>query len=110
MQITLSPCRGLPGQPETTLSVAGDMLTVDGLTFDLSGLAEGDVATPLGDHPFLGTITRAGGEIHCAVPVTLGDDADPHQPNSLWVVSASNGPVLIPAARIKQETAAEDEE
>ena len=57
MQITLSPCRGLPGQPETALSVAGDVLSVDGNAFDLSGLAEGDVATPLGEHPFIGTIT-----------------------------------------------------
>lgn len=108
MQITLSPCRGLPGQPETVLSVAGDVLTVDGNAFDLSGLGEGDVATPLGEHPFIGTITRQGGEILCTVPVILGDDADPNQPDSPWVVTAGDGPLMIPAARISQTVAEED--
>lgn len=36
MKLTLSPVRGLPGAPETTLSVAGDVLTVDGTPYDLS--------------------------------------------------------------------------
>lgn len=110
MQITLSPCRGLPGQPETTLSVAGDVLTVDGSAFDLSAIAEGDVATPLGEHPFVGTIARAAGVIRCTVPVILGDDADPNQPDSPWVVTAGDGPLIIPATRIRQTVVEEEVE
>ena len=109
MQITLSPCRGLPGQPETALSVAGDVLTVDGTAFDLSEVAEGDVATPLGEHPFVGTITRTAGVICCTVLVSLGDDADPNQPDSPWIVAAQDGPLTIPAARICQPIIKEEE-
>jgi hypothetical protein len=109
MQITLSPCRGLPGQAETSLSVSGDVLSVDGIAFDLSKLVEGDEATPLGDQPFIGTITRIDGEIHCGLTVMLGDDAEPNQPDSPCIVAAIDGPIPVPAARIKRTLALEDE-
>jgi len=80
MQITLSPCRGLPGQPETALSVAGDTLSVDGVAYDLSPVPEGGLADPVGEHPFVGAITRENGEIRCTVRVVLGDEALPEQP------------------------------
>ncbi|WP_127109947.1 hypothetical protein [Pararhodobacter zhoushanensis] len=102
MHITLSPCRGLPGAPETTLSVAGDVLSVDGAAFDLSGVPEGGIATPEGKHPFVGTITREGGEIRCTVRVILGDTAAPDQPDSPWTVTASSGAISLPATRIEE--------
>ena len=102
MHITLSPCRGLPGAPETVLSVAGDVLTVDGVAYELSGVPEGGLATPEGVHPFVGTITREGGVIACTLRVILGDTAAPDQPERLWSVTATAGAIAIPAARIEE--------
>lgn len=107
MHITLSPTRGLPGDPETVLAVSGDILTVDGVAYNLSAIPEGGEAIPEGaDHPFVGTITRAGGTVHCTLRVHLGDDAAPDQPTSPWTTIVARGPVTIPALR----RAAEPEE
>ena len=108
MHLTLSPMRGLPGQPETEITVSGDTITVDGTPYDLSAVPEGGEATPQGDdHPFTGKITRTNGIIHCAVRVSLGDDALPDQPTdpAHWIVDVSSGPVTIPALRkpVKEE-------
>lgn len=102
MKLTLSPMRGLPGQPETAISVSGETITVDGTPYDLSAVPEGGEATAQGDeHPFVGPITRAGGEIVCTVRVVLGDDAAPDQPTdpAVWTVRATDGPVAIPSVR-----------
>lgn len=104
MQINLSPVRGLPGDLETALSVSGDVLMVDGVAYDLSSVPEGGAATPEGDHPFTGDITRTGGEITCSVMVKLGDDATPYQPAdpAHWVVAVVDGAVTIPAERVPE--------
>lgn len=93
---------GLPGQPETMLSLAGDMLTVDGVPYDLSSVPEGGEAVPEGtDHPFVDTITRQDGVIYATVRVRLGDTAADHQPvdPAHWQIEAGEGPVEIPALR-----------
>ena len=102
MILTLSPQFGLPGQPETALSVAGDVLTIDGAAFDLSPVPDRGEGWPEGDHPFVGPIRRIGGVIHATVIVRLGDDAAPDQPTdpAHWTVAA-DGPVSIPAKRIE---------
>ncbi|PWE26519.1 hypothetical protein C4N9_21600, partial [Pararhodobacter marinus] len=100
MHLILSAVRGLPGQAETALSVAGDVLTIDGVAYDLGPVPEGGRATPApGDHPFIGLITREGGEIHATVRVMLDDTAAPDQPASPWAVTVTSGPVTIPADR-----------
>ena len=103
MKLTLSPTVGLPGQPETTLHVAGDIITVDGTPYDLSPVPEGGEATAE-DSPFVGKITRVGGVIHCTVLVRLGDTAADDQPDSPWVIEAASGDVEIPAARKPEVT------
>ena len=113
MHLVLSPVRGLPGQAETTLSVSGDVLTCDGVAFDLAAVPEGGSATPLGDaHPFLGPITRVGGTIHATIRVFLGDDALPEQPRCphLWTLDAADGPVGLPVLRSPKSTIAEGAE
>ena len=102
MHLTLSPTVGLPGQPETTLHVAGDIITVDGTPYDLSPVPEGGEATAE-DSPFVGKITRFGGVIHCTVRVRLGDTAADDQPDSPWVIENADGGITIPAARKPEE-------
>ena len=102
MKLTLSPQVGLPGQPETEITVSGDTLTVDGTPYDLSAVPEGGEATPQGDdHPFTGKITRVDGVIHCGVSVRYDDTAERHQPTdpAHWIVDVSSGPVTIPVIR-----------
>lgn len=109
MHLTLSPCRGLPGAPETEISVDGDIVTVDGEAYDLSDIPEGGEAIPEGgDHPFIGTIIRFAGTLHCTLRVQLGDDSENDQPTDPehWVIADAEGPVTIPALR----RAAEPEE
>lgn len=104
MHLTLSPIRGLPGQPETTLSVAGDVLTIDGTAFDLSPVPEGGEGWPDGDHPFIPPIRRADGVIHATVMVLLGDTAASDQPRdpAIWTIANADGPVAIPATRVEE--------
>lgn len=102
MKIILSPTQGLPGQAETTVSVSGDTLTVDGQAYDLSAVPEGGEATPKEeDHPFIGKITRQDGTINATIRVSLGDDAKSVQPAewSHWTINDAEGPVTIPVVR-----------
>jgi|GEM_PF-3783149 len=100
MHLTLSPMRGLPGQPETTLHVAGDILTINGVSFDLSSVPEGGEGH-WPDSPIIGRITRQGGNLHLTVRVVLGDDAASNQPTdpAHWTIPDADGDVTIPAAR-----------
>lgn len=98
MILTIFPCRDLPGKPETTILVSGDLLTVDGTPYDLSPIPEGGQATAHGDHPFTGPIRRIGGVLHAPVRAMLGDDADLNQPEC-WVIEVGDGPVKMPFLR-----------
>jgi len=100
MHLTLSPMRGLPGQSETTLHVAGDVLTVDGTPYDLSPVPEGGEGE-WSDSPITGKITRQDGTLHVTVRVVLGDDAESNQPTNPahWVIENASGDVAIPALR-----------
>ena len=106
MHLTLSPQAGLPGQPETTLHVAGDVLTIDGTPYDLSPVPEGGEGD-WPDSPITGPIRRIGGVIHATVLVRLGDDAADCQScdPAHWVIPNASGAVTIPAARKPKEGA-----
>lgn len=101
MILSLSPARGLPGQPETTLHVAGDVLTCGATSYDLTAVPEGGETWFEGDHPFQGPIRRIEGVIHASVLVLLDDTAAAAQPidPAHWVVEVVSGPVAIPALR-----------
>ena len=104
MKITLSPMRGLPGQSETTLHVAGDVLTIDGTPFDLSSVPEGGEGE-WPDSPIIRKITRKSGALHVTVQVILGDTAESNQPTdpAHWVIEDASGDVEIPALRKAKE-------
>lgn len=110
MHLTLSPQTGLPGQAETTLHVAGDVLTIDGTAYDLSPVPEGGSGEWEGG-PFAGRIHRIGGVIHATLRVTLGPDAADDQPPEWdhWTIPNAQGDVSLPALR-KPEPEPEAEE
>ena len=105
MHLTLSPHVGLPGQPEMTLHVAGDVITIDGTAYDLSPVPEGGEGD-WPDSPFIGPIRRIGGVTHATVLVRLGDTAADDQPDSPWVIAEARGDIAMPAARKPEEPAA----
>jgi hypothetical protein len=98
MKITTSPQSGFPSVPETTASVAGDVVTVNGIAYDMSAVPEGGEATPTGEHPFIGTITRTGGEISASIRWEYGHGAASDQPTDPehYVISVADGPVPSP--------------
>jgi len=104
MKITLSPMRGLPGQPATKLHVAGDVLTIDGTPYDLSSVPEGGEGE-WPDSPIIRKITRKSGALHVTVQVILGDTAESNQPTdpAHWVIPDASGYVMIPTKRKPQE-------
>jgi hypothetical protein len=112
VHLTLSPQMGLPGQPEMTIHVAGDVITLDGEAFDLSPVPEGGEGWPdettSSETPFIGPIRRIDGVIHATLIARLGDTAAPDQ-GGPWVIPDAEGDVIIPAAR-KPEPEPEDSE
>lgn len=100
MKLTLHMQAGLPGDPETTASVAGDILTVNGVAYDLSPVPEGGEATPEGESPFVGAITRENGEPVAAILWRYdGATADPNQGTELPVATITSGNVPDPVLR-----------
>jgi len=109
MQITIHPIAGLPGQPDDTVSVSGDTITVNGTAFDLSAVPEGGEATPEGDHPFVGPITRTAGEIVLGLRLTYdATTAMPDQSDDpgAWRVAITSGTLPDPITRKPQEDVA----
>lgn len=100
MEITCLCIAGLPGQPETTASVSGDVITVAGTAYDLSAVPEGGFADPEGDHPFAGRITRIDGVLHLSLRWTYDTaTAEPIQPAAAPVLSVPAGAVPDPVTR-----------
>lgn len=102
MHLTLHPQQGLPGQPEMTIHVAGDVIMIDGTVHDLSAVPESGEGWPEGESPLLGPITRQNGVLHVHFVARLGDDAAPEQ-GGPWVIENALGDVTIPAMRRAQE-------
>ncbi len=81
MHLTLSPQAGLPGAPETTISVHGDIITIDGLDCDLSKVPEGGKGWPEDpESPLIGPVCRIDGTLHLGLRVSLGATAAENQP------------------------------
>lgn len=97
MKITLSPQQGLPGQPEMTITVNGDLLIIDGTTYDLSAVPEGGEGWP-DEGPFVGPIKRIGGKLYVTVIARLGDTAADVQ-GGPWIIENASGAIAIPAER-----------
>lgn len=66
MRITPVLMAGNIGCTPTAVSVSGDVLTIDGIDYDLSAIGEGEIGE-WDDSPIIGTVTRTGGEIICSI-------------------------------------------
>lgn len=99
MHLTLTPQMGLPGQPETTIQVAGETVIIDGRRFDLSAIPEDDQGWPEAETPFIAPVMRRDGVIHATIIVRLDDTASGDQPDDPWIIPDASGDVVIPAAR-----------
>ncbi|MFN7003886.1 MAG: hypothetical protein ACK4NW_10720 [Roseinatronobacter sp.] len=101
MHLTLIPQHALPGQPETTVHVAGDIVAIDAVPHDFSAVPEGGEGWIEGESPFLGPVRRVAGVLHCRVLVALGDTAADIQADdpAHWTLPEAEGFVVLPALR-----------
>ena len=90
------------GRGKASYHVAGDVLTINGTTFDLSAVPEGGEGLaqiePGEDHVFIGPVRRIDGVIHATLICWIGDDAEQDQPDAPWTIDAE-GDVEIPYIR-----------
>lgn len=96
MLITLSP---QVRYDTLTMSVDGDVLTINGEDYDFSPLTEGaELPADAVDSPFVvGVVTRVSGELRVTVILPITETATPEQANP-QPVSITSGGVPLPAA------------
>lgn len=100
MLIKFSPVRSDDAQP--VLSVAGDVLTVNGDAFDFSPLTEGATV-----QAFAGVVTRAGGVVEVTILLPHGANA-PQETRFPAPVLVESGPVPLPPYDVVQEVLQDD--
>ena len=97
MQITT---KIIASDHNTIASVSGSALTVNGVSYDLSGIQEGGASRPTGDHPFIGPITRTDGVLHLAIIWHFdATTAEPIQGAEYPVLTVTSGDVPDPVKR-----------
>lgn len=94
MNISFSPIRW---DQELSLSVSGDVLTINGSPFDFSLLGEGDLLPPdaVGSDFINQPVTRAAGEITLTILLPIPAEASEAQ-RFPWAVSVTEGEVTLP--------------
>jgi len=108
MNITIIPQAATPGATETAVSVAGDILTIDGVAYDLTATPEGGRVSfePEGGEtlPFVGDATRQNGEVSLSILFKFDPStAEPNQPKELVTLSLTSGPLPDPITRLPLE-------
>ena len=96
MQITFIPQSRFD---TLALSVAGDVLTVNGAALDLSPLPEGAVlpADAVACDWIMGDITRVGGVLHLAMLLPYGLYGGGDWPPEELTITTADGPITLPA-------------
>lgn len=108
MRLTLIPQLGTPEQPEMTIHVAGDVLTIDGTPHDLSAIPEGGAGIPGSGSGLVGRIHRIGGVINATLIARLDGTAS-DDTGGPWVIDDAAGQVVIPANRRPEPEPLEEE-
>ena len=86
--------------PETQASVAGELITVNGVEYDLAPIPEGGEARPTGDHPFMGPMTRTEGVLRVSLFWFYDTaTAEPSQGPERPVLTITSGDVPDPVKR-----------
>jgi hypothetical protein len=95
MQIILSPIRA---ETPLTLHRAGDVLTVNGEVFDLSGIPEGATLPreAVACDWLASDITRQGGSLQMTILLPHGANAPEETRHPAPLVLTANGPVALP--------------
>lgn len=99
MIINFSPYAQLPGQfhlPVVTL--AGDILTIDGEDFDFTQLPDGATlpADAIGSDHFVGTVERVAGELHLTLRLPNGPNPSHEVAFPMPLIVFADGPVAMP--------------
>lgn len=97
LTFNLSPVRS---EEETSASINGTVLTVNGTDYDLSELPEGATA----QHPELGKVTRVGDEYECTIKLGHGSNApeETRFPEPI-VLENHKGAIKLPVYEIVEE-------
>ena len=90
LTLNLSPVRN---DEETTASINGTVLSLNGMDYDLSELPDGATA----QHPVLGAVKRSGSEYECTIRLGHGPNA-PHETRFPTPIVLENhyGPIELP--------------
>lgn len=97
MIINLTPIRS--DEPQPTVAVVGDVLTVNDVQFDLAQLGEGDRLPPDAvDSPWIvgSDITRTGGDIVVTLLLPIGPNAPEESRFPAPIIVNTDGPVTLP--------------
>lgn len=101
MKLTLSPCAS---NKDTKISVSGDIITIDGVPYDLSSIPiDGEVE---GENPAIGLIKNIGGEYHITILYFYNSaTAKPNQSKDIndYIFDVTNGDVPDPIERLAIE-------
>jgi hypothetical protein len=95
MRITYSPVRS---DTIPVYSKSGDVLTINGASYDFSGLTEGEVMTAetINNDFVVADVTRASGVINVTLKLPHGANA-PQATRFPSPVTVSNGTITLPA-------------
>lgn len=95
MHITLTPARRAA---PITVTRTGDTLTIDGVGFDFSALADGAIlpADAIASDWFAGPVERISGELHLTLVVPHGPDAPQETRFPASLTLTGDGPVTLP--------------
>lgn len=100
MKILLSPFVLLPGNKSgLTIVVSGDLLTLNGESFDFGQLPDG-ASLPLeaiASEHFAGPVSRIEGELHLTLRFPIGPDASEAARFPSPIHVTTDGPVELPA-------------
>lgn len=97
IDLTLIPVRPLPqSETPTEISVAGDVISISGIDFDLSLMADGDSVT----HPILGRAIRSGGDYQVFTKFNVTAGCPDFSEIDLGAVP--DGPVSMPEFAIEE--------